>query len=91
MVNVQTGIAHRVLNAYHIEREAEIVAKTGEAGKVTVSTSMVGGRRYGRFRHAQRKVEIKNFRNRKTMLYYEKERKKIQRSMGQAPYLDTPS
>ena len=26
-----------------------------------------------------------------TMLYYEKERKKIQRSMGQDPYLDTPS
>ena len=157
------GISHRILNAYHIEKEAEIVAKAGEGGKVTVSTNMAGrgtdikipddvkelgglhvictemhesaridrqligrcgrqgdpgtyrqylsmedellekaygpkkakrykkyGGRVRRFRHAQRKVEIKNFRNRKTMLYYEKERKKIQRSMGQDPYLDTP-
>lgn len=43
------------------------------------------------FRKAQRKVEKKSFRNRKTMLYYEKERKKVQRAMGQDPYLDTPS
>ncbi|MGL4594535.1 MAG: preprotein translocase subunit SecA [Thermoguttaceae bacterium] len=43
------------------------------------------------FRKAQKKVERKNFRNRKVMLYYEKERKKIQRSMGQDPYLDTPN
>ncbi|MDR3232508.1 MAG: translocase [Planctomycetaceae bacterium] len=42
------------------------------------------------FRRAQRKVETKSYRNRKIMLYYEKERKKIQRSMGQDPYLDTP-
>jgi len=80
-----------VLNAYHTEKEAEIIAKAGEPGKVTVSTNMAERSRYGRFRHAQQKVEIKNFRNRKTMLYYEKERKKIQRSMGQNPYLDTPS
>jgi preprotein translocase subunit SecA len=167
------GIAHHVLNAYHIADEAEIVARAGEWGKVTVSTNMAGrgtdikipdnvkelgglhvictemhesaridrqligrcGRqgdpgtyrqylsmedellekafgpkkakrykkrgqrhpnrrfngRIGLFRYAQRKVETKSFRNRKTMLYYEKERKKIQRSMGQDPYLDTPN
>ncbi|MGL6196565.1 MAG: helicase-related protein, partial [Thermoguttaceae bacterium] len=43
------------------------------------------------FKWAQRKVEKKSFRNRKTMLYYEKERKKMQRAMGQDPYLDTPN
>ena len=43
------------------------------------------------FLRAQRKVERKNFRNRKVMLYYEKERKKMQRSMGQDPYLDAPN
>ena len=43
------------------------------------------------FYRAQKKVEKKNYRNRKTMLYYEKERKKMQRGMGQDPYLDTPN
>ena len=43
------------------------------------------------FYRAQKKVERKNYRNRKTMLYYEKERKKMQRGMGQDPYLDTPN
>ena len=43
------------------------------------------------FYRAQRKVEKKSYRNRKTMLYYEKERKKMQRGMGQDPYLDTPN
>ena len=169
----QVGIPHRILNAYKIDEEAEIVAKAGELGKVTVSTNMAGrgtdikipdevkelgglhvictemhesaridrqligrcgrqgdpgtfrqylsledellekafgpkkAKRYKKkgqrnpaamfndwlrlFRRAQRKVEVRNFRNRKTMLYYEKERKKVQRSMGQDPYLDTPN
>ncbi|MBR6387892.1 MAG: preprotein translocase subunit SecA, partial [Thermoguttaceae bacterium] len=43
----------------------------------------------GLFYRAQKKVEKKNYRNRKTMLYYEKERKKMQRGMGQDPYLDS--
>lgn len=43
------------------------------------------------FYRAQRKVERKSYRSRKTMLYYEKERKKMQRGMGQDPYLDTPN
>ena len=43
------------------------------------------------FFRAQRKVERKSYRNRKVMLYYEKERKKMQRSMGQDPYLDAPN
>ncbi len=40
-------------------------------------------------RRAQRKVERKHFRDRMTLLYHEKERTKIQKEMGQDPYLDT--
>ncbi|MDO4586176.1 MAG: helicase-related protein [Planctomycetia bacterium] len=45
----------------------------------------------GTFYRAQHKVEKKSYRNRKTMLYYEKERKKMQKGMGQDPYLDSPN
>lgn len=41
-------------------------------------------------RKAQRKVERRHFRDRMVLLHHEKERKKIQREMGQDPYLDTP-
>lgn len=168
----ERGIEHQVLNARHIEREAEIVAQAGQRGKVTVSTNMAGrgtdiklgegvvelgglhvictemhdaaridrqlagrcGRqgdpgsyrqflsledellltglgpkraaRYaemGRngngpfdhmvrlFRRAQKKVERRHFRQRRALMYFEKERKKMQIQMGQDPYLDTPS
>jgi len=166
------GIEHQVLNANHIEAEAEIVAQAGIRGKVTVSTNMAGrgtdirlgdgiselgglhvictemhdaaridrqlsGRcarqgdpgtfrqflalddellstglgpkkaekykalgqqvegtleGYSRlFRKAQKKVERRHFRDRKALMYFEKHRKKMQRQMGQDPYLDTPS
>ena len=42
-----------------------------------------------KFYRAQKKVETKSYRSRKTMLYYEKERKKMQKGMGQDPYLDS--
>jgi preprotein translocase subunit SecA len=165
------GIEHEVLNANHVEAEADIVARAGLPGKVTVSTNMAGrgtdiklgdgvhdlgglhvictelhdasridrqligrcGRqgdpgtyrqylglddelllaglgpkksdklkdlgekvngsfdRFARlFVKAQRKVEQRHFRQRRTMMYYEKEHKKAQRQMGQDPYLDTP-
>jgi preprotein translocase subunit SecA len=45
---------------------------------------------FGVFRRAQRGVERKHFRDRTILLHHEKERKKIQREMGQDPYLDTP-
>ncbi|MBN2577384.1 MAG: preprotein translocase subunit SecA [Pirellulales bacterium] len=164
------GIVHVVLNANHIKEEADIVARAGLPGKVTVSTNMAGrgtdiklgpgvtemgglhvictemhdaaridrqlfgrcGRQgdpgtyrqylaldddlllgglgpkkskklkqlgeqspdvfdgFGRlFRKAQRKVERRHFRQRKQLMYFEKERKKMQRQMGQDPYLDT--
>ena len=166
------GIEHQVLNANHIEQEADIVALAGRHGKVTVSTNMAGrgtdiklgegvlelgglhvictemhdsaridhqligrcgrqgdpgtfrqylsledelllsglgpkkARRFeelgaestnGSFHHlaklfrkAQKKVERNHFRGRRSLMYFEKERKKIQRQMGQDPYLDTP-
>jgi preprotein translocase subunit SecA len=169
----ERGIEHQVLNAHQVEVEADIVAKAGEKGKVTVSTNMAGRGtdiklgddvvelgglhvictemhdsaridkqligRCGRqgdpgtfrqylalnddliesglgpkkqkkvvslgentedektfnhlkrlFRRSQMKVEKRQFRSRKTMMYFEKQRKKTQRSMGQDPYLDTP-
>jgi len=167
----ELGIRHEVLNANHLEREAEIVAGAGQRGRVTVSTNMAGRgtdiklgegvdelgglhvictelheaqrvdrqligrcgrqgdpgtfrqymaldddilreglglkkakrlaavgqgreqsfRRYARlFRKAQRRVERRHFRDRKVLLYHEKERNKMQLEMGQDPYLDTP-
>ncbi len=35
-------VPHKVLNAHHIEIEADIVAEAGQLGKVTVSTNMAG-------------------------------------------------
>jgi preprotein translocase subunit SecA len=166
----QRDIEHQVLNANHIEAEAEIVARAGLRGKVTVSTNMAGRgtdirlgegiadlgglhvictemhdasridrQLFGRcgrqgdpgtyrqyialdddllltglgpekaeklktrgespgsfdslhkiFVKAQKKVERRHFRQRKALMYYEKERKKMQIQMGQDPYLDTP-
>ncbi|MGC6444855.1 MAG: preprotein translocase subunit SecA [Rubripirellula sp.] len=43
-----------------------------------------------RFPKAQRKVEKTHFRDRMILLHHEKERKKMQREIGQDPYLDTP-
>ena len=36
------GLEHTVLNARHIEQEAEIVAQAGQLGQITVSTNMAG-------------------------------------------------
>jgi preprotein translocase subunit SecA len=168
----ERGIEHQILNANHIEAEAEIVANAGLPGKVTVSTNMAGRgtdiklgegvaemgglhvictemhdasridrQLFGRcgrqgdpgtyrqylaldddliltglgpekakkmeargerssgpfdsmhklFRKSQKKVERRHFRQRKSLMYYEKERKKMQLQMGQDTYLDTPS
>jgi preprotein translocase subunit SecA len=43
------------------------------------------------FRKAQRKIEHRHFRDRKALMYHEKERKKLQKQMGQDPYLDAPA
>ena len=41
------------------------------------------------FRRAQRRVERKHFRDRMMLLHHERERTKMQREIGQDPYLDT--
>ena len=42
------------------------------------------------FRKAQRLVEGLHFRDRRKLMYFEKQRKKLQRQMGQDPYVDSP-
>ncbi len=167
----EVGIAHEVLNANKVAEEAEIVARAGGRGCVTVATNMAGrgtdvklaseieklggmhvictelhdaaridrqligrcGRQgdQGSYRQflsldddilksglgntkaeklkskgeftegpvnrfaklffrAQAKVERKHFRDRMVLMHHEKERKKMQREIGQDPYLDTP-
>lgn len=39
---IDSGIEHEILNAKQLAREAEIVAKAGEAGRVMVATNMAG-------------------------------------------------
>ncbi len=43
------------------------------------------------FRKAQRRIERRHFRDRKSLMYHEKERKKVLVQMGQDPYLDSPA
>jgi preprotein translocase subunit SecA len=164
------GVEHQVLNAYRIAEEAQIIARAGERGQVTVSTNMAGrgtdiklgegvaelgglhvilsemheaarvdrqligrcGRQgdpgsyrqylsldddillnglgpgraawledYGKstpgpfehllwvFRKAQRAVELRHFRQRRSLMHWEKERQKSQRELGQDPCIDT--
>ncbi|MFH1443949.1 MAG: preprotein translocase subunit SecA [Candidatus Peregrinibacteria bacterium] len=42
MLLEQEKIPHQVLNAKHHEKEAEIVAKAGERGTITIATNMAG-------------------------------------------------
>ncbi len=48
-------------------------------------------RRLPLFRKAQRKIERRHFKDRRILMYHERERKKMQIQMGQDPYLDAPS
>ncbi|HEY2882125.1 MAG TPA: preprotein translocase subunit SecA, partial [Pirellulales bacterium] len=43
------------------------------------------------FRKAQRRIERRHFRDRKGLMYHEKERNKVITQMGQDPYLDSPA
>ncbi|RIK76398.1 MAG: preprotein translocase subunit SecA [Planctomycetota bacterium] len=73
-----------ILQAGFGPKKAERLKRLGER-----STGPLAGLE-ALFRKAQRRVERRHFRDRKIMLYHEKERQKIQRQMGQDPYLDTP-
>jgi preprotein translocase subunit SecA len=70
----------------------KVFEKMKRIGEGLVSSSSAHQKLLGyasTFRKAQRKVEKKHFRDRMALLYHEKERTKIQREMGQDPYLDT--
>jgi preprotein translocase subunit SecA len=43
------------------------------------------------FTRAQRRIERRHFRDRKALMYHERERKKVILQMGQDPYLDSPA
>lgn len=73
------------------------IIRTGFGPDVATKYERVGSAASGNLHHlanflrrAQKKVERKHFRDRMILLHHEKERKKIQREMGQDPYLDTP-
>ncbi len=42
------------------------------------------------FRRAQQRIEREHYRQRRTLLYHESQRRKLQEQMGQDPYLDSP-
>ena len=62
------------------------------AQRLQKQTAEVGGE-LGNFRsvlrRAQQKVERKHFNDRNVLLHHERERKKLQKELGQDPYLDT--
>jgi preprotein translocase subunit SecA len=64
-------------------KRADSLKKLGEASTGPMHSYA------GLFRAAQRKVERKHFRDRMSLLHHERERTKVQREMGQDPYLDT--
>lgn len=75
------------------EQRALEIAEQHTHGEATHGPDEIAGnfdRLAPLFRKAQRKIEHRHFRDRKILMYHEKERKKIQVQMGQDPYLDTP-
>ncbi|MDO5554043.1 MAG: helicase-related protein [Planctomycetia bacterium] len=78
------SLEDEILEKAYGPKKAKKIKKTGEDDP---NGNFIRFRR--KFYRAQKKVETKSYRQRKTMLYYEKERKKMQRGMGQDPYLDT--
>jgi preprotein translocase subunit SecA len=63
-------------------KASERYKEIGKRGRISNSMANL-------FKRAQRKVERKHFRDRMALMYHEKERTRIQREMGQDPYLDT--
>ena len=65
--------------------------KAEKLKKLGLSSAGPFDRLVGLFRKAQRRIERRHFRDRKSLMYHEKERKKIIVGMGQDPYLDVPA
>ena len=77
------SLEDKMLEEAHGDQKAEKYKALGAGITGEVS-------QYGRLlRRAQQKVEKKHFRDRNVMLHYEKERRRMQREIGQDPYLDS--
>ncbi|MEX2142377.1 MAG: preprotein translocase subunit SecA [Pirellulales bacterium] len=67
------------------QRKAERLKAAGERSTGTFDSLV------RLFRRAQRKIERRHFKDRRILMYHERERKKMQIQMGQDPYLDAPA
>jgi preprotein translocase subunit SecA len=67
------------------QRKAERLKAAGERSTGTFDSLV------RLFRRAQRKIERRHFKDRRILMYHERERKKMQVQMGQDPYLDAPA
>jgi preprotein translocase subunit SecA len=67
------------------QRKSDRLKAAGE-GSERAFDSLVG-----LFRRAQRTIERRHFKDRRILMYHERERKKLQVQMGQDPYLDAPA
>ncbi len=64
----------------------------GNLANVTAAGANSSLDRYERlFQKAQHRIERRHFKDRRILMYHERERKKMQLQMGQDPYLDAPA
>ena len=77
------SLGDKMLEEAHGDQKAEKYKQLGE------QVEGESNQYVGLLRRAQRKVEKKHFRDRSVMLHYEKERRRMQREIGQDPYLDS--
>lgn len=77
------SLGDKMLEEAYGDQKAEKFKQLG------VNTEGEANQYAGLIRRAQRKVEKKYFRDRSVMLHYEKERRRMQREIGQDPYLDS--
>ncbi|MEO0529400.1 MAG: preprotein translocase subunit SecA [Planctomycetota bacterium] len=74
-----------LIQGFGPKRAKRLIERGKRAGEANLSGLA------GMFERAQARVERRQFRDRKVLLYHEKERQKMQRAMSQDPYLDSPS
>ncbi len=67
------------------QRKSERLKATGERSERAFDALV------NLFRRAQRRIERRHFKDRRILMYQERERKKMQVQMGQDPYLDAPA
>tara|TARA_B100000676_G_scaffold55170_1_gene54264 strand:- start:8210 stop:10234 length:2025 start_codon:yes stop_codon:yes gene_type:complete len=77
------SLEDKILEDAHGDQKAEKYKSLAEGVDTEVNKHV------NLLRRAQNKVEKKHFRDRSVMLHYEKERRRMQREIGQDPYLDS--